>query len=167
MPVGDTAPTPASTSLVDHVPAVLRPATAPDGAPGELPDDVESTHLVAERTAVPTAPVGGPTAVLRLWDGRRLTLEGLALVGRNPTTRPGEAEPLHRLTLDDPTRSVSKTHVAIGVDADGVWVTDRGSTNGTVVQGADGSRVECTPDVAVRVPRGATVRLGRYWFTVA
>ena len=129
-------------------------------------DDLESTRMVAERTAVPTAPQGAPTAVLRLWDGRRLTLEGPALVGRNPTTRPGEPEPLHRLSIDDPSRSVSKTHLAIAVDLDGVSVTDRGSTNGTVVQHADGSRVDCLPDAVVRVPRNATVRFGRYWFTV-
>ena len=103
--------------------------------------------------------------MLHLWDGRSLDLTGTALMGRNPTPRDAEPAPTHRLTIDDPTRSVSKTHLVVGVDARGVWLRDRGSTNGTVVQ-SEGSRVQCAPHVEVRVPPGARVAFGRYWFTV-
>lgn len=168
----------ATGPLVDCVPESVR---APSGrsVAGESPltedlaDDVESTRLVAERAAAAAAqaaPDAGPSAVLRLWDGRRLTLTGTALMGRNPTPHDGEPAPTHRLTLDDPVRSVSKTHLEVGVDADGVWVRDRASTNGTVVSGVvsgEDLRVQCPPREKVRVPRGATVAFGRYWFTVS
>lgn len=174
--ISRTAPAPApSAPLVDHVPDAVRADVVRAAAgrsvagesplPGDLAEDVESTRMVAERAAAEVLPVAGPSAVLRLWDGRRLTLAGTALMGRNPTPRDGEAAPTHRLTLDDPVRSVSKTHLEVGVDAQGVWVRDRASTNGTVV-GWDGTRIPCPPYEQVRVPVGATVEFGRYWFTV-
>ena len=165
------APAPApSGPLVDHVPDAVRSGAGRSVAgesplPGDLAEDVESTRMVAERAAADVLPATGPAAVLRLWDGRRLTLVGTALMGRNPTPRDGEQPPTHRLTLDDPVRSVSKTHLEVGVDAQGVWVRDRASTNGTVV-GWDGARIPCPPHAQVRVPVGATVEFGRYWFTV-
>ena len=60
----------------------------------------------------------------------------------------------------DPGRSVSKTHLQMGVDADGAWVADRGSTNGTVVTLPDGQQVVCRVDHPVRLRPGATVQLG-------
>ncbi|HWS57800.1 MAG TPA: FHA domain-containing protein, partial [Actinotalea sp.] len=62
--------------------------------------------------------------------------------------------------------SVSKTHFAIGVDADGVWLRDRSSTNGTIVTLADGQQILCAPEQVVRVPVGASVAFGDYFLTV-
>ncbi|WP_308121715.1 FHA domain-containing protein [Actinotalea ferrariae] len=136
-----------------------------------LDDDVERTRLGhASRRAVPEVEHGGrpaPRATLQLWDGRTLTLEGTALVGRNPAARDGEPAPDQLLQVPDPGRSVSKTHLVLGVDADGVWLRDRNSTNGTVVTLGDGQQILCAPEQKIRVPDRASVAFGDFWLTVA
>ena len=106
------------------------------------------------------------SVVLQMWDGRRLTLVGPALIGRSPVSRPGEVAPVHTLVIEDPGLSVSKTHMAVGLAESGVWVRDRGSTNGTFVTMPDGSKFRCSPEQEVHVPFGGTVTFGRYWLTV-
>jgi hypothetical protein len=160
---------------VDQIPIAL---SSPGGSTsrveqGESPlaqdvaDDVETTRLAQERLARDHAAASVPSSVvLQLWDGRRLTLTGPALVGRSPVSRPGELAPVHTLVVEDSGLSVSKTHLAIGLAASGVWVRDRGSTNGTFVVMPDGSRFRCSPEHEVHVPIGGTVAFGSYWFTV-
>ena len=46
-------------------------------------------------------------------DGRRITVDGLVLLGRNPQPQPGE-EDAQLIKLADETRTVSKSHLAIG-----------------------------------------------------
>ena len=104
--------------------------------------------------------------MLVLWDGTRLTLTGMALVGRNPARHDDEPMPEHLVRVPDDRRSVSKTHVAVGVDGHGVWVRDRGSTNGTVLTLPDGQQILCAAEHQVRAPKGATVSFGDYWLTV-
>ncbi len=135
-----------------------------------LDDDVEHTRLRQARTKVAYAPTRAqtrPRATLLLWDNRVVVLEGTALVGRNPSPREGEALPVQVIAVVDRGRSVSKTHLAIGVDPDGVWLKDRNSTNGTVVTLEDGQQILCAPEQKVRVPVGASVAFGDYWLTVA
>ena len=55
---------------------------------------------------------------------------------------------------------MSKTHLQIGVEPAGVWVADRGSTNGTVVTLPDGGQVVCRVDQQVRIRVGSTVVFG-------
>ena len=135
-----------------------------------LDDEVERTRLRQARTKVAYAPTRAqsrPRATLLLWDNRVVVLEGTALVGRNPSPREGEALPFQVIAVVDRGRSVSKTHLAIGVDPDGVWLRDRNSTNGTVVTLEDGQQILCAPEQKVRVPVGASVAFGDYWLTVA
>ncbi|WP_309232726.1 FHA domain-containing protein [Actinotalea sp. JY-7885] len=141
------------------------------GATPPLDDDVERTRLGhASRRAVPEVAHGGravPRATLQLWDGSTLDLAGTALVGRNPAPRDGEPEPDRLLAVPDPGRSVSKTHLVLGVDAEGVWLRDRNSTNGTIVTLGDGQQILCAPEQKVRVPDRASVAFGDFWLTVA
>ena len=70
--------------------------------------------------------------------GESFRVEGLALVGRRPEARAGEAVH-HLVPLRSTDMSLSKTHAQFQVAADGVLVvTDRGSTNGSFLirQGA-------------------------------
>lgn len=174
---GATVPRPSSTAtgpLVDHIPAALgSPGLASHLAAGEHPlaEDVDDDDVDATRLRQPVGPDSSvqqsrATAGLRLWDGRRVTLVGTALIGRNPGPRDGEPAPAHLLSVADGGRSVSKTHLAVGVDAAGVWVRDRSSTNGTVVTLPDGQQVLCAAEQEVRVPSGASVAFGDYWLTV-
>src|SRR5690606_9242235 len=121
------APAPATppTVLADRVPRHAVGPVAPD-------DDVDVTRLTLVRGGRRRTDRTG-RVVLRLWDGTELPLTGTALVGRNPAPRAGEPVPERLVAVPDERRSVSKTHLAVGVDGDGAWVRDRGSTNGTVV----------------------------------
>jgi hypothetical protein len=95
-------------------------------------------------------------AEIELADGRRITIARTALVGRNPAS---DAD-VQLVRVVDPGRSVSKTHLQIGVERGGVWVADRGSTNGTVVTLPDGAQVACRVDQQVRLRAGSTVSFG-------
>ena len=65
--------------------------------------------------------------------GESFVVEGLALVGRGPEPRPGEAV-RHVVPLRSTDMSLSKTHAQFHVARDGVLVVmDRGSTNGSVL----------------------------------
>ncbi|MGV4403373.1 FHA domain-containing protein, partial [Pandoraea pneumonica] len=61
---------------------------------------------------------------------------------------------------------VSKTHVLLRLEAGTVWVTDRNSTNGTAVTGADGIRRQLVPGQPVAAAPGATVEFGDRSFTI-
>ncbi len=135
-----------------------------------LEDEVEQTQLREARSKVAYAPTQAqtrPRATLLLWDNRVVVLEGTALVGRNPSPREGETLPVQVIAVLDRGRSVSKTHFAMGVDSEGVWLKDRSSTNGTIVTLTDGQQILCAAEQSVRVPVGASVAFGDYWLTIA
>lgn len=135
-----------------------RPVTFPaDGAalpPAQAEESWEATRMQAP-SLVPAAVV---TVVLELESGARHVIDGPALVGRNPQAADGSPTILVR--VDDPTRSVSKNHAELGVDPAGLWLTDRGSTNGTVVSAPGRSPQVAEPGARVRVPMGSTIHVG-------
>jgi predicted component of type VI protein secretion system len=100
-------------------------------------------------------------AVLRikLDDGRDFQLDRNVLVGRNPVGQTGEQQ-AQLLAVDDPGRSISKTHLHLLTDGPGVWVTDRNSTNGSAVTTPDGRRTPLQPGVPAFVSPGSTVHFG-------
>lgn len=102
-----------------------------------------------------------PHVVLRFSDGRSVPLRGMTLVGRHPQPEPDEII-TDLVTLTDPRRSVSKTHLLVGMDARGLYVQDRHSTNGTIVTLPDGQQILCAPGQTIRVPAGATVSFGDF-----
>lgn len=158
--------TPASAPTHQVVPSFASAHTAPPASSHgglELDEDLELTRLRPETPAAPAADDDSipASALLRISDGRELTITGTVLIGRNPAA--GEGEEVGELVrVSDPGRSVSKTHVMIGVDADGVWAADRASTNGTVVTLADGQQIICAEHQVVRLPEGSRVTFGDY-----
>jgi len=136
---------------------IVRSVAEPVG----LDPDVEVTRRAAPRGDVvadrPTSGALPPaSAEIELSDGRLLTIERTALVGRNPAADVD----VQLIRVVDPARSVSKTHLQIGVEPGGVWIADRGSTNGTVVTLPDGGQVVCGVDQQVRLRVGSTVTFG-------
>ena len=137
-------------------------------APSQIDDEVEMTRLVqpgrSRRAYRPSAPdpVQGR---IRVSDGQVQDIRGTTLVGRNPAPRPGERA-VTLLSVQDPERSVSKTHIIIGVDARGLWMADRTSTNGSVVILADGQQIVCLPEQQVRLSPGAKIQIGNVVITV-
>lgn len=124
-------------------------------APQHVDDDVERTQV--------RPGTGGPAPVavlrIRLDDGRDFQLDRSVLVGRNPVGQSGEQH-AQLLAVDDPGRSISKTHLHLLTDGAGIWVTDRHSTNGSAVTTPDGRRTPLAPGVPTFVTPGSSVHFG-------
>jgi hypothetical protein len=134
-------------------------------APGLGPAEQGLEAELTVRRPVPSngsGPVGtmGATAdyVLEFDTGARVVVRHLVLVGRDPAAGPGD-DGATLVPIDDPERSVSKTHLAISTAPDGVWVVDRHSTNGVDIV-TDGAVRRIAPGARVLAPRGATLRFG-------
>ncbi|MCQ1947904.1 RDD family protein [Arthrobacter sp. zg-Y1116] len=141
---------------------VPAPAPAAAAAPADVPqhpdDELEMTRVASRHRS---------TGVLvQFDDGAAVVVTGTALLGRNPATKPQETVG-QLLDFADMGRSVSKTHLHLQADPNGVWVTDRNSTNGSAVVTAQGLREELEPLRPVLAPAGSTVFFGDRSFTVS
>lgn len=156
--------------------AVPPPTGVPPAALPLAPSGVEVgagplVSAVADRNQVEAASTAGrPAAPPTSWyavldDGQEVPVHGLVLLGRNPQPRQGE-EHADVVRIPDQSRTLSKSHLLLDLDANGCFVVDRGSTNGSVVRTPDGARIRCTPGAAVRVPEGSTVKMGDRSFTL-
>ena len=129
---------------------------------------VPATSAQTATPSLPSASSAAPALSVRLvplLGGNPIVIHEPTVVGRDPdniSAYPGA----ERVALDDPTRSVSKTHAAIFPLLDGVWVTDLHSTNGTRVEYRDGRTVEAVPDKALSALEGSTIFFGRIAFKV-
>ena len=151
------------------MPEAAAPASAP-AAGVSLPPltPVPATSAQTATPSLPSASSAAPALSVRLvplLGGNPIVIHEPTVVGRDPdniSAYPGA----ERVALDDPTRSVSKTHAAIFPLLDGVWVTDLHSTNGTRVEYRDGRTVEAVPDKALSALEGSTIFFGRVAFKV-
>lgn len=85
---------------------------------------------------------------------------GTIVLGRNPLA-PASHPTASPVPVDDPQRTVSKTHVALTATREGVLVEDLHSTGGTVVVRADGEETPVLPGAPVQARAGDTVRYGQ------
>lgn len=140
-------------------PAPVQPAPVqPTPAQPTLPPQSDEFSDATRMQAPILEPAATVTVAIELESGERRVIDGPALVGRNPQASGGTGYILVR--VDDPTRSVSKNHAELGVDSAGLWLTDRGSTNGTVVSAPGRSPQVAEPGARVRVPVGSTIHVG-------
>ncbi len=163
--------------------------TPPPGLIPSGPAETSETLRVPERTPIlpvfvpggprvtPPAAADAPTPVrgpapsalprreqqwtLTLHDDSVIYVSGTLLLGRDPA-RVEHWEGASLLRVNDPEKSVSKTHAAVDGSGDELRITDLFSTNGVVVIGADGTERPLEPGVAVSVPSGSWIELGRY-----
>ena len=151
-------------------PGAAAPASAAPAAGVSLPP-LTPVPAASAQTATPSLPSASSAApalsvrLVPLLGGNPIVIHEPTVVGRDPdniSAYPGA----ERVALDDPTRSVSKTHAAIFPLLDGVWVTDLHSTNGTRVEYRDGRSVEAVPDKALSALEGSTIYFGRIAFKV-
>ena len=156
---GHSASSAASSSAGTAAPAVVsQPSVTP----------VPTASAQTATPSLPSASSAAPALSVRLvplLGGNPILIHEPTVVGRDPdniSAYPGA----ERVALDDPTRSVSKTHAAIFPLLDGVWVTDLHSTNGTRVEYRDGRSVEAVPDKALSALEGSTIYFGRIAFKV-
>jgi hypothetical protein len=116
----------------------------------------------AEAAHVPPPQAVGPQWRLLMPHGDEpVVLAGALVIGRSPVTIP-EYSQAQLVKASDPSRSVSKTHALLGIDATGLWVADLGSTNGTFVITPTGGDVKVQPGAPVYVPSGSDIELGQY-----
>ncbi|MCB9380937.1 MAG: FHA domain-containing protein [Acidimicrobiaceae bacterium] len=149
------------------------------GSAGGAPSIAQSPPASTPAASTPVAPQAGAGTrwpapsqasqaspfTIAFDTGSTASVEGTAVIGRNPATRPTDERAV-LLPIDDPTMSVSKTHVAIGRDGSGFWVQDRSSTNGSVVTEPDGNVLTVIPERTVRVQSGSRVQFGDRWLEV-
>lgn len=157
-----TVPSPVVAADLVPAPAVPAPVTP---APPVLAPPVE--HAPVEPAPVAPAPrpaVPARGARLRLDDGGSVTVTGTTLLGRNPAPAAGEPD-ADLLPLHDLSRSVSKTHARLRWDGRMLWVVDRGSTNGTVLE-VRGSRTLLRAGHELVAPVGSRIVLGDRVLTV-
>lgn len=140
------------------------PAAAGDRAPV---DRAPTDRAPTDRTPTDRAPVAAAARGVRLvFDtGEAFTVTGRGVVGRNPSTADSGVV-AHVVPIDDPARSVSKTHLEFGAEDGAFWVLDRRSTNGSALVHADGTRERLTAGVRTAVPTGAVVEFGDRRFRV-
>lgn len=104
-----------------------------------------------------------PRAWATLDSGQRIELSAIMVFGRDPSlSSPDE----RAVAVPDPTRSVSRTHLRLGVDEQGLWLEDADSANGTTFIGSDGRPCPAAAGVRVRIPSGTEVLIGDRRFTV-
>ena len=143
--------------------AVAEPAAEPV-AFAEPAAVAEETQLAPQRNT-PAAPAGPQWRLVMPHGDAPVEISGAVVIGRGPVTIP-EYATAQLVTASDPSKSVSKTHALLGIDAKGLWVADLGSTNGTFVITPTGGDVRVQPGAPVYVPPGSDVELGQYVITV-
>ncbi|MDR1711041.1 MAG: RDD family protein [Propionibacteriaceae bacterium] len=149
-----------------------RPTPAPAPAPGPAPAARSSEgtrrapQVVAQPAPAAPAPAIGhstPPVFLNFDDGKRERVLGTLVLGRQPNPAPGERP----VTIEDQTLSVSRTHLRVGIDGNGVWVEDAYSANGSTV-GLPGQAFKPLPGGRrTYVSPGTVVGIGDRKLTIA
>lgn len=158
VPTSDTVLMPAIVPAASAEPTVVSPLTP--RVHEQLPTPISAIPPATEVSALPAESTLEHAWWLRLDDGRDIGIDdGLVLLGRNPQPRAGEEDAL-LIKVVDKGRTVSKCHLAIGLDRRGLFVVDRGSTNGTTVTTPDGTRRPCPPGDQIALAGGSVVSFG-------
>lgn len=156
------APEPLPPVVAEPAAPVVAEPAAPQ--PEEDLEDLEATRFSVSSRRGPGDGSVPERIVVELDGDRRVPVDGRTLVGRNPQQDDGE--PAAFLRLEDPTRSVSKTHLELSPTGQGLRVTDLGSTNGSAVIAPDGTVQELRPGSPVTVSGGWVVQAGARRLTV-
>jgi hypothetical protein len=122
-------------------------------------DELEQTLIVHRRET-------GQRFVLQFSTGESVTVFGSGLLGRNPTPQPSEYFD-QLVSITDPGKSVSKTHLEFGQDAGSFWVSDRFSGNGSTVREPESSPRRLVAGKRYRIVRGTRVDIGEQFFVVS
>jgi hypothetical protein len=122
-------------------------------------DELEQTLIVPRREA-------GERFVLQFSTGESVTVFGSGLLGRNPAPQPSEYFD-QLLTISDPGKSVSKTHLEFGQEGGSFWVSDRFSGNGSAVREPEAPPRRLVAGKRYRIVRGTRVDIGEQFFVVS
>ncbi len=153
----DANPAEAVASVASR--ARIIPDPFPWGADIEDGEDVEATRIVSQNGT-------GDRFVLQFSTGESVTVSGAGLIGRNPAAQPGEYVD-QLVSIFDVGKSVSKTHLEFGQEGGRFWVSDRYSTNGSIVRQPEAEPRRCEPGRRYFVVRGTRIDVGEQFFVVS
>ncbi|MFL2002066.1 FHA domain-containing protein [Microbacterium sp. A1-JK] len=174
-PATPPAPPPPAYRVPTRVASPVAPAALPTrepvsmnvspAAPEPLDDELEETRF--SRRNVTSPPPREPFATLTFSTGDVAQIPpGGALIGRRPTADPGEDVEL-TVAVDDGPKSVSRTHLRVEWHDNGLWATDRASSNGTRVERAHDEPRDLVPWQPFQLHNGDVAELGEVRATVA
>ena len=149
---------PADAAVPQRQPSAAAQPAADAASVGIRP--VVPAAAAPEPPAAPVARRAQPAAFLVTLDtGEIMSVTGPGLIGRAPRPAPGERCD-HVVVVEDPERSVSRTHARFGIEDGTFWVSDAGSGNGTTLRLPGGRVVPVPTDQRVLVPSGSTIQVG-------
>lgn len=155
---------PAPVSAPGPVPSAPPGWPPVPAAPNMPPNDLfqPPPTRVGPSMGMPPAQPGGPglqRITVTVDTGEVSTIERVLIVGRAPSRQQLDPD-AGLLTVNDPSLSVSKTHLLIESDGAGLWVVDRNSTNGTWIDEGRGALRPVPANQRTPVPPGARVLIG-------
>jgi hypothetical protein len=163
----DLAPEVAPPEADEILPAAAAPVVTGEDFPwGNRGSSIFSDSDELERTILVPRREQGERFVLQFSTGESVTVHGSGLLGRNPIPQPGEFFD-HLVTISDPGKSVSKTHLEFGQEGGAFWVSDRFSGNGSVVREPESQPRRLTAGKRYRVVRGTRVDIAEQFFIVS
>lgn len=128
----------------------------------------DTTVLYCPKSGVRIAPADAalppdstPVAVAVFDDGTTVPIFSNSVLGRDPgPSSIANVDHYQRLRIADASRQISRTHLMFEVVGWKLAVIDLGSSNGTVVESADGSWDKLVPGLRHWVSNGQRIRLG-------
>ncbi|ALV43176.1 hypothetical protein AU252_20095 [Pseudarthrobacter sulfonivorans] len=157
----------AAPSVPSWQPNAPAPAPQPQPVPAALADDDDDL----DATRIGVVARAHRTWCLRLDDGQDIHLAARGFIGRNPADP--EGQPNHAagaaaqlIPVRDATKTVSKTHLAFGIDGSRLWVQERGSTNGTKIVRTTGEHLDVSSSTRSYAGNGDVLVLGDLRITV-
>ena len=152
VPIPQAEPAPTSSEPV--APAIPRPEPPASAIP--------AAPLARSRSRSADLPAAAAWIILD--SGEREPVDAVLVLGRAPTS----SDPSHRLvTVTDPTRSLSRTHLRLGpAGRGGVWAEDMFSSNGTVLRLADGTTRHLPRGERVELDLGSALVIGERTLTI-
>lgn len=153
-----SAPVPLTESALP--PPAASPPAHPAPAASPIVPGAPSPAEANGRHRAPLAPV----VWIVMDSGEREPVDTVLVLGRAPTS----SDPSHRLvTVTDPTRSLSRTHLRLGpAGRGGVWAEDMFSSNGTVLRLADGTTRHLPRGERVELDLGSALVIGERTLTI-
>ena len=134
--------------------------SGPRRAAAQAPD-ITQTHSVRTPQHSAASPASAandePMAWLVVDSGQREKIDAVLVIGREPSNA---AAGERLVALPDPTRSLSRTHMRVGVTDTGPWVEDAFSTNGVTIRTTENIVTRLESSKRTPVPFGTTLILG-------
>lgn len=139
-------------------------AQAGTQAPSQWGGDGRSQAGVPGRSqwGAPAAPTVRPLLWIIFDSGQRELIDSPLTLGRAPASVEGSRS----VVVPDTTVSLSRTHMRVGPTANGAWIEDSFSANGTQIRTPDGRITALTGGQAVEVPAGTEILMGERRATI-